>query len=107
MNNRHERRKAEATEVTETTMTTAEFQALDSICIWEGCMEVTHVPLKKLYLPEGWTALILFWAPEVPKNIMRDVPPENMFRDAVLCPQHTAMLQLQLKSRGKEVRGIQ
>jgi hypothetical protein len=48
-------------------------------------------------MPEGWTALLMFWSRRPVENVW-GVPREDWLRDAVLCPDHTAALQRQLKA---------
>jgi hypothetical protein len=92
--NRHERRKAMVVETKE--MTPAEFLAMNSICAWDGCMATCDSKRGTVYLPDGWSALLLYWSKEAPRNIF-DIPASDMIRDAVLCPVHTALLDGQLK----------
>jgi hypothetical protein len=95
MTNRNERRRAE---VIAKRMTFAEFHKLNSICAWAGCTEIADHQKGKIYLPKDWTALLMFWSENAPRDIVRDLSASNMLRDCVLCPKHTAALQLQLKS---------
>jgi hypothetical protein len=87
--NRHERRKAT---VFEKKMIPAS-RLNRSICAWGGC-EATCAHHN---LPKGWTFLLAFWSAHPVVNIWDDVPPQDMLRDAVLCPEHTNALDRQLK----------
>jgi hypothetical protein len=104
MTNRHERRKAAVTEIT---MPASEFHAANSICAWEGCMEIADHQQGAVYLPKGWTALLMFWAEKAPRNIILDLSAGDVLRDCVLCPKHTGTVQLQLKMLNREGRATQ
>jgi hypothetical protein len=92
--NRHERRKAA---FYETTMPLAEVNMHDSICAWDGCKEIAHHQQGKVYLPKGWTALLLFWAEKAPRDIISDISDTGVYRDCMLCPKHTETLDRKMK----------
>lgn len=96
ISNRHERRKASATEPT--TMTVSEVKALGGGCAWNGCT-VTCKRSETENPPRGWTVLLLFWTGKPVVNIWDDVLPSAMLRDCYLCPEHTEMLDRQLLIR--------
>ena len=96
--NRHLRRKAAVTD----TVTPAELQKLDTICSWEGCEEIADLKGGTVYLPKGWTALLMFWSLNAVQDFRGLMTDADMQRDGVLCPKHTAAIQLQLKSLNRE-----
>jgi hypothetical protein len=95
MANRHERRK---TAVFERKMIPPT-QLTGRICAWRDC-EARFAG----DMPAGWTNLILYWAPRPILNAA-DIPARDWLRDAVLCPEHTRLLDSQLKELGREVSG--
>lgn len=94
ISNRHKRHKAVAFETR--MMKASEVRALGFICAWEGCM-ATCKHSETEYLPKGWTVLLMFWTGKPVLNIWDDVPQSDMLRDTYLCPEHTQMLDLQLR----------
>jgi hypothetical protein len=92
--NRHERRKTMVFE--KKIMRVSDIAAVGSICAWDGC-DATCTHNENEYLPKGWTVLLMFWSGKPVVNIWDDVPPSDMLRDAVLCPEHTRALDGQLK----------
>jgi hypothetical protein len=93
--NRHERRKVEASGTA--IMTASEIVALDSICAWEGCTAIAHQEKGKVFLPRGWTSLLMFWSAKPVRNILLDISDGDWRRDAFLCSEHTEALDQQLK----------
>jgi len=52
-------------------------------------------------LPAGWTNLVVY-SGKLALNFA-DIAPTDLLRDAVLCPEHTQMLESQLKDLGHAV----
>jgi hypothetical protein len=94
--NRHARRKTAAGYET-ATATPTEFHKLNSVCAWDGCDEIANHEQGRVYLPKGWTALLVFWSENAPRDILLDIPDSGVRRDTVLCPRHTKMLDQHLK----------
>jgi hypothetical protein len=72
-----------------------------SMCAWAGC---TASYLRADGMPKGWTFLQMYWSPEPVPNFL-DVSAKDQLRDAVLCPEHTRVLDRQLKDIGRDVGG--
>ena len=70
----------------------AELDAMPRGCVWHGCSEHYQGDM-----PRGWVSLTTYWAPQPIMNFM-DIPPQDVKRDAVLCPLHTAALETFLKA---------
>jgi hypothetical protein len=52
----------------------------------------------KIYrqLPRGWINLLAYWSKRLEFNFLK-IPPEDILRDAVLCPAHARALGSQFK----------
>ena len=67
---------------------------MSRICAWRGCTATC-----KGDLPRGWVFLIAYWSKKPFTNFM-DIPPKDIYRDAVLCPEHARELESHLKDLG-------
>jgi hypothetical protein len=95
MSNRHERRRVVVLERKKVKLS----ELTGRMCAWDGCGASF-----KGDMPEGWTNLIMYWAPSPIPNVL-DIPPADWLRDAGLCPEHTRLLESQLKDLGRAVSG--
>jgi hypothetical protein len=94
--NRHQRRRL-GTVFEATEMTSSEVAAAGCICAWDGCTAVF-----KGDMPHGWTWLLMYWSKRPAMSVLY-VPHRDVPRDAVLCPEHTVVLDGQLKYLGREL----
>lgn len=85
--NRHERRKAMVFE--KKMLKPSDIDKLGFVCAWDGCEASCGPPCENEYIPKGWNILLLFWSDQPPVKIWEEVPPGNMLRDAMLCPEHS------------------
>jgi hypothetical protein len=53
-------------------------------------------------MPKGWTFLLTYWSKRPEPNISK-IPPQDMPRDCVLCPEHARTLESQLKDLGRQL----
>lgn len=58
------------------------------ICAWAGCPRAF-----KGEMPHGWTWLQMYHSPQVTADPLQ----RDWLRDAVLCPEHTLKIDVQLK----------
>jgi hypothetical protein len=65
-------------------------------CAWAGCQ--AHFDGHDL--PPGWTVFLLYRARRPILNFL-EIPPQNWLRDTTLCPEHTVLLDRQLKELGR------
>jgi hypothetical protein len=77
-------------------MSAQEIANMGICCAWKGC----HQGFKGNAMPKGWTWLWMFWSKQPQPNINK-IPPQDMLRDAALCPEHTMELDLKLKDIGR------
>jgi hypothetical protein len=99
--NRHERRKAR---VFERKMIPArELANAMCQCAWKGC-EAACKPDSRGDVPSGWSVLLLTRSFRHYANLL-DIRPSECLRDAVLCPEHTRLLDSQLEDIGRELTG--
>jgi hypothetical protein len=47
-------------------------------------------------MPRGWLNLLAYWSKRPEPNFLQ-IPPRNVLRDGVLCPEHSRSLESQLK----------
>jgi hypothetical protein len=47
-------------------------------------------------MPSGWINLLAYWS-MIPEMNFLQIPPEDILRDGVLCPEHARALESQLK----------
>jgi hypothetical protein len=88
--NRQQRRKARVFEYK--TISRSEFDAMDTVCAWEGCWKTFAGDM-----PKGWVWLLAYWS-ECPKLAIDDsIPIQDWLQDTTLCPEHARALDLQLK----------
>jgi hypothetical protein len=95
--NRHERRKVKIFETKR--LSVAELSAAWQLCAWNGCQAAF-----KGDMPRGWTNLLMFWSPGPALNFF-NVHPGDWLRDTALCPQHTRLMNSQLKELGSGLSG--
>jgi hypothetical protein len=89
--NRHERRKAKVSEVRTIPLTAIS----GFLCAWEGC------PAKfQGDMPRGWINLLAYWSKCPELNFLK-IPPQDVLRDGVLCPEHARALESHLKDLGR------
>jgi len=88
--NRHERRKANVSELKMVKVA----DLTGSMCAWDGC-----VAAFKGDMPKGWTWMLQYWSKH-PQGQFFDIPPKDVERDACLCPDHSRALKDQLKDFG-------
>lgn len=69
-------------------------------CAWRGC----EAAFEGDEAPEGWAWLILYHSMQ-PYLEFLEIPPTDLLRDAVLCPEHTKRLDEQMKDMGREISG--
>jgi hypothetical protein len=62
------------------------------VCAWHGC-----AARFTGNMPRGWTNLLTYWSKRPESNLLQ-IPPEDMLRDGVLCPEHARALESQLKN---------
>ena len=91
--NRHERRKAKVFEVKNIPIA----DISGSLCAWDGCAATFSGDM-----PKGWTNLLVYWSKRPELNFLA-IPPQDMLRDAVLCPEHACVLECHLKDLGRLV----
>jgi hypothetical protein len=91
--NRHQRRKAKALEIK--TMPLVEISGC--MCAWDGCPATFRGDM-----PRGWINLLAYWSKRPELNFLT-IPPQDVSRDGVLCPQHAGVFESQLKDRGRLV----
>ena len=68
-----------------------------SMCAWDGCAATFSGDM-----PKGWTNLLVYWSKRPELNFLT-IPPQDMLRDAVLCPEHACALECHLKDLGRLV----
>jgi hypothetical protein len=61
------------------------------VCAWDGC--TTRFGGS---MPKGWINLLTYWSKRPEPNFLQ-IPPQDIWRDAVLCPEHARALQSHLK----------
>ena len=97
--NRHQRRKAAKTfELKKIPLN----KLGGPMCAWKDC-GATCKPDPNGDLPPGWSAILLTRGCRY--DHILSIPPSYCLRDAVLCPEHTRQLDLQLKDLGRELLG--
>ncbi|MBO1024097.1 hypothetical protein IPU75_05170 [Ochrobactrum sp. SD129] len=84
MANRYERRRAAKVLKVEK-VSHSELMSYPSLCAWNGCGSSTHSPDDN-----GWSKLLLYKG-KTQLNFVK-IPPKDMARDAVLCPEHAHYL---------------
>jgi hypothetical protein len=85
--NRHTRRKAKAGEVKSIPLA----DISTCMCAWDRCAATFGGDM-----PRGWTNLLSYWSKRPELNFL-NIPPQDMLRDAVLCPEHARALEFQLR----------
>lgn len=83
MANRHERRRT--AKMFTSTISIEQFQNMHCICAWRGCGKITKRPSDA-----GWHSMLLYKG-QTKLNFL-EIENQNMQRDAVLCPEHSAYL---------------
>lgn len=91
MLNRHERRRAKVIE----TKTVAISDIRGCMCSWDRCGKFFEGEQ-----PFGWTWLIMYRSPQATQIIPLD---DRLLRDSALCPEHTKLLDDQLKDIGRDI----
>jgi hypothetical protein len=61
------------------------------VCAWDGCAARFTGDM-----PRGWINLLAYWSKR-PEMNFSTIPPQNVVRDGVLCPEHAGALESQLK----------
>jgi len=61
------------------------------VCAWDG-----YATRFTGNMPRGWTNLLTYWSKR-PEMNFSTIPPRNVVRDGVLCPEHARALESQLK----------
>ena len=89
--NRHGRRRAKVFERKTVPLT----DISGSLCAWDRC-EATYSG----DMPNGWIYLMTYWSKQ-PEQTFLKIPPQDVSRDGVLCPEHARALESQLKERSR------
>jgi hypothetical protein len=85
--NRPSRRRAKAFEEKDVPLA----DIVGCVCVWDG-----RVARFGGAMPRGWINLLAYWSKHPESNFLQ-IPPENILRDSILCPEHVRALESQLK----------
>ena len=92
--NRHARRKAKVFQVKTIPITAIS----GCMCAWDGCAAT----FKGDDMPRGWVNLLVYWSKRPELHFLK-IPPQDVWSDGVLCPEHARVLESQLFDMGRLV----